>query len=441
MSAFEVNFDGLVGPTHHYGGLSPGNLASQTHRLRISFPKRAALEGLAKMKRLADLGIPQAVLPPHERPDLPYLRRQGFSGSDADILRQALRERPDLFSIAASASAMWAANAATVCPSADTADERVQLTPANLIATPHRALEPPFTTRLLRTFFADERHFVVHDPLPDDPAFADEGAANHLRIAPRHEEPGLEIFVYGRDENGPLPRRYPARQALAASRGVARQSLLNPERTWFVQQNPEAINAGVFHNDVIALANQEVLLCHTRAFVDQAEFLQTIRKHFAALILCEITDDELTLDEAVATYLFNSQVVTLPSGGMTLFCPVECRENPRARAVVDRIVAEVPPIESAEFVDVRQSMQNGGGPACLRLRVVLNETELAALPPGVILTHDLANRLTDWIERHYRDELTLNDLGDPQFADEVRNALQELSQILQLGPIYPFQQA
>src|SRR3954469_13600147 len=131
MNAYEVNFDGLVGPTHNYAGLSYGNVASMKHKLSVSNPRQAALEGLEKMKFLASLGVKQAVLPPHERPHLQTLRRLGFSGSDADVLRTAQQRDPTLLAMVSSASTMWTANAATISPSADSEDHRAHFTPAN----------------------------------------------------------------------------------------------------------------------------------------------------------------------------------------------------------------------------------------------------------------------------------------------------------------------
>src|SRR3954454_7944681 len=164
--AVEVNFDGLVGPTHNYAGLSQGNLASQRSKHRVSNPRAAALEGLAKMKLLASLGVRQAVLPPHERPDVGALRLLGFGGSDADVLWKARQQDPALLAGCCSASAMWAANAATVSPSADTTDGRVHFTPANLVSQVHRSLEAPTTSTILRAIFPDPDHFAHHPPLP-----------------------------------------------------------------------------------------------------------------------------------------------------------------------------------------------------------------------------------------------------------------------------------
>src|ERR1044072_3846641 len=112
----QVNFDGIVGPTHNYAGLSYGNVASMTNKSSVSHPRQAALEGLAKMKFLHDLGLKQAVLPPPERPHRPTLRARGYEGDDAATLAKVAKEDPQLLAKVSSASAMWAANAATVSP-------------------------------------------------------------------------------------------------------------------------------------------------------------------------------------------------------------------------------------------------------------------------------------------------------------------------------------
>ena len=449
MNTLECNFDGLVGQTHHYGGLAAGNLASQLHRLQTSYPRTAALQGLAKMRMLADLGIPQAVFPPHERPHFQFLREQGFDGSEREIIEKAARERPDLLSIAYSAAAMWTANAATVSPSADTFDSRVHLTPANLISSPHRKLETEFTHRILTWNFGKTAYFAVHDPLPDAPLYSDEGAANHTRLCVSQSEPGFEIFTYGAnpdDATAPRPKRFAARQTLNASKSISRQhQIFSSEiggQALFVQQNPEAIDAGVFHNDVIAVGNENVLLCHEQAFVNQQSVLTRLRETFpGGLHIIEVAASELSLADAVATYLFNSQLVTLPGEEheMLLVCPSECETHPHVRPVIDRILAEPNPIHGVHFVDLRQSMQNGGGPACLRLRVVLTEQQRSHVQGNIWLTDDLHSQLQAWISKHYREELTLADLADWQLVEEVRDALDDLTTILQMPVRYPFQ--
>lgn len=439
VGAIEVNFDALAGPTHHYAGLSYGNLASLTHAGRTSNPKAAARQGLAKMKFLADLSAAQAVLPPQERPDMALLRRLGFSGNDPEVLRRAHREAPLLLAAACSASSMWAANAATVSPSPDTADGRLHLTPANLLTHLHRSIEPPTTTALLRAIFADDSQFVVHDPLPAAPLLGDEGAANHTRLCRRHGEAGLELFVFG-GEGGAFPRR----QSRHASAAVARLHDLDPDRTLFLEQHPAAIDQGVFHNDVIAVGNENVWFYHEKAFANGAAVVDQARFAFAKagcgeLRLIPVTEAQLSVPEAVASYLFNSQLLTMPDGSMSLVCPLECRDHPQARAVLAQVLSDPTPVNAVHYVDIRQSMRNGGGPACLRLRVVLTDPQLSAMLQGVRFTDLLYRRLTNWVERHYRESLHPDDLADPHLLRESRAALDELTGILQLGSIYHFQ--
>ena len=440
----ELNLDGLVGPTHHYGGLGLGNLASQKHRHQVSNPQAAALEGLAKMRLLVSLGIPQAVLPPQQRPLLPALRQLGFTGNDATVLATAAKDAPALLSAATSTSSMWAANAATVSPGADTTDGRLHLTPANLISQWHRSLETPFTTQLLARIFADSEHFCRHPPLPAAVAFADEGAANQMRLAPTHGGTGIELFVYGRDPEARSAGRNPARQSRAASAAVARLHGLTADRVVLLQQSPQAIDAGVFHNDVIAVANENVLLVHQQAFADGSEALDTIRSCYetncgAGLIIIEVTEEEIPLNVAVETYLFNSQLVSLPAGGMALICPTECRNYRLVSDWLDKLVAGDNPVHAVHLISVRQSMQNGGGPACLRLRTALTQPQLSALHEPALLSPDRLDRLEVWVKRHYRDRLTMADLPDPSLLQESVEALDELSGILKLPSLYAFQ--
>ena len=433
----EFNFDGVPGPTHNYSGLAQGNLASERNASQVANPREAALQGLAKMRALAQRGLPQAVLPPHERPAMWALRALGFDGSDADVLARAAREAPVLLSACTSAAAMWVANAATVSPSPDTADGRVHFTPANLASHFHRALEAPTTTAILRAIFSDASRFVVHDALPATPQTGDEGAANHTRLAR-----GVELFVHGRRGYGPgpLPARFPARQTLEASLAVARLHGLDPQRTVFAQQSPSAIDAGVFHNDVIAVGHDNVMFCHQRAWLDQnavlAELAQGVGPAFTPVIVGE---SDVPLDDAVATYLFNSQLVTRPEGGMLLVAPAECRDNPRVAAYLEKLLATGGPIKEVATFDLRQSMRNGGGPACLRLRVELTPEERSAIGANVFLDDALSDALEAWIRKHYRDRLAPADLADPALLDESRRALDEITQMLRIGKVYRFQ--
>ena len=463
MAHREYNFDGLVGPTHNYAGLGTGNLASMASKHHVSSPKSAALEGLAKMKLLAEMGVPQAVLPPQRRPHVGYLRlRYGSNPSApetaaprapidwiadrpavvevAALLRKAAKNgdegRRDL-AIASSASSMWSANAATVSPSPDTADARLHLTPANLVSQPHRALEAAERYRVLRYIFASTERFTVHEPLGEH--LPDEGAANHTRLCSAHSAPGMEIFNYGRSSYDDMEgRRFRPRQLEDASVALAQIHGAGPGVQFLlVKQNPAAIDGGVFHNDVISVGNGNMLLVHELAWDPQWQWSEVFCNLFPTVIghpfyCVQITKTGLPLADAVRSYLFNSQLVTLPDGSMALVYPAECDEVPTAKAAVARILREDNPVEQAVRVDVRQSMKNGGGPACLRLRVVLSDEERAVVRGNVFWTPSLHETLVDWVNRHYRDALAPQDLADVRLYEESMAALDELGEILQL---------
>lgn len=436
----EVQFDGLVGPTHNYGGLSPGNVASQIHGGQLSNPRGAAREGLAKMRLVRGLGIPQAVLPPHDRPSLSTLHKLGFVGSDEQVIASAAAGDGFHLRICSSASAMWTANAATVAPSADADDGRVHLTPANLQQMFHRAIEPDTTTRILRAIFADVRRFAVHDPLPGGGQLADEGAANHTRLSTSRG--AAHLFAWGRCAWGAFagPRRYPARQTREASQALARLHRIRPERCFFPQQHPEGIDAGAFHTDVMAVGTGRFLMMHELAFVDDARLEADLRAQLGEeLTVVRASSRELPVESAVAAYPFNSQVLEGRDGSMTILAPEDAREDETARAFLERVVALGGPVRAVQYIDVRQSMQNGGGPACLRLRVPLTDEELSALSGRAVVDDALLDALGAWVDRHYRDRLSPQDLGDPKLAREGMTALDELTQLLGIGAVYDFQ--
>ena len=434
----ELQVDGLVGMTHNYAGLSVGNVASISHGGAVSHPRAAAIQGIDKMSFLTLLGVHQAVMPPHCRPDVDTLRSLGFSGTDRDVIEQAHNRDPLLLSQVCSASAMWTANAATVTASADAADGTVHLTPANLVSKFHRALEPSQTSRTLRAMFPDPKRFTHHRPLPGADQFADEGAANHTRMYSDHAS--ANIFVYGREARNAsarAPRVFPARQTLEASQAIARtHGVRDPI---FVQQTPEVIDAGVFHNDVISVGTASVLLYHERAFLDSERFLDELQSRFdRPLTLLRVTDSMLSVQDAVQTYLFNSQLLETREG-LVLIAPKEASDHAAANDVLKYWVDGPSPIENVFIRDLRESMQNGGGPACLRLRVPLTEDELESVHPGVLLTPTLEDHLRAWVERWYPEELHVSDLADPLLAVQVQDGLSELTDLLGLGPIYGFQ--
>ncbi|SEA42584.1 N-succinylarginine dihydrolase [Alkalimonas amylolytica] len=445
MKYFEANFDGLVGPTHNYAGLSVGNVASLNNARNTSSPRQAAKQGLQKMKALRDLGMVQGVLAPQERPDVYTLRRLGFTGSDHDIISKAAKQAPAVLRAVCSASSMWTANAATISPSADTADGKIHFTPANLTNKFHRSLEPDTTGRILQAMFADPNHFAHHRHLPDNDHFGDEGAANHTRLCSEYGARGVELFVFGRyafDASKPAPKRFPARHTLEACEAVARLHGLSDEHVVYMQQNPDVIDQGVFHNDVIAVGNQNVLFYHQEAFVDTEQKLAELQRKFgnaSELHLIEVKSSEVAVDDAIKTYLFNTQVITLPNGEMAIIAPTECRENDRVAGYLEQLTGRGTPIRHVHYYDVKQSMRNGGGPACLRLRVAMSEQERQAVNPNVLLTDELFTTLNQWVDKHYRDEISEADLADPQLLQESRAALDELTQILHLGSVYPFQ--
>ncbi|MDA0280107.1 MAG: N-succinylarginine dihydrolase [Proteobacteria bacterium] len=445
MKTFEVNFDGLVGPTHNHAGLSFGNRASSNHGGQTSSPKQAALQGLEKMISLSRQGLKQAVLPPHDRPHVPSLRKLGFTGkTDVDIIAHAAKQAPNILASVSSSSAMWVANAATVSPFPDTLDGRTHFTPANLNSMFHRSIEVDTTSVILKSIFRGDE-YQHHSALPAGQTYSDEGAANHSRLCSSYGEPGIELFVYGvcQTDTKSGPKKFPARQTRQASEAIARSHGLRAEKTVFAKQHPEAIDAGVFHNDVIAVANQNLLFCHQLAFAEP----QLLRRELDSasgddeITYIEVPADRVSLEDAVASYLFNSQLLSLPDqSSCNLIVPIECAENNAVKGYLDDLENDHAAISAVQYLDLRESMNNGGGPACLRLRVVMTQKQIEETKARVFLDEALYKDLKQWIERHYRESLHISDLLDPSLLLESRTALDELSQLLHLGAIYEFQQ-
>ena len=408
----EINFDGIVGPSHNYAGLSPGNLAATKNAGAVSHPRAAALQGIAKMRANLALGLTQGVLIPHPRPDRRWLETLATDYASAP---------PHLQAQALSASAMWAANAATVGPAPDTGDGKCHLTVANLATMAHRSHEWPATLAQLQLAFADPA-FAVHAPVPAP--FGDEGAANHMRLAPAHRDPGVEIFVYGEASGG-----FPARQRREASEAIARAHALDPARTLFVRLSDAAIAAGAFHNDVVAVANGRVLFAHEEAFADRAGLIADLARIAPFAELVEVPRAEVSLADAIKSYLFNSQLVTLPTGETALIAPTEARDTPNVAAWVDRHIAGNGPIRRVEYVDVRESMANGGGPACLRLRVVCDP---ATVDPRFLVDDAKLDRIATVVEAHWPQTIAQDEIGDPALITRIEAARIELLKTLDL---------
>lgn len=408
----EINFDGIVGPSHNYAGLSPGNLAATRNAGNIAHPRAAALQGIAKMRANIALGLAQGILLPHPRPDHRWL---------AELAIDYAHAAPHLQARALSASSMWAANAATVSPGADTRDGRCHLTVANLMTMPHRSHEWPATLAQLRIAFADPA-FAVHGPIPAP--FGDEGAANHMRLCPEHGAPGIEIFVFG-EGGGP----FPARQHREASEAIARAHGLDPVRALFVEQSPAAIAAGAFHNDVVAVANERTPFAHEQAFADKTAFYTRLRELMPEVEIVEVPADRVSLGDSIQSYLFNAQLVSTPSGRQTLIVPGETRENPRVWAWLSEHIAGNGPIRAVEVVDVRESMANGGGPACLRLRVVADP---ATVDPRFIVDDAALDRLAGVIEAHWPEAIAVEAIGDTMLIRQIEHARLALLETLDL---------
>jgi succinylarginine dihydrolase len=415
MSLVEINFDGIVGPSHNYAGLSLGNIASASHKGDASFPRAAALQGIAKMRGNMERGLAQGFLLPLPRPNDGLLRDLGADdGLDGPLLAAAW-----------SASSMWTANAATVSPAPDTGDGLCHLTPANLVTMLHRGQEWRDTKRQLDLAFADPRHFRVHDAVPA--SFGDEGAANHMRFCEGHGSPGVEAFVWGRQGG-----KFPARQHEQASRAVARLHRLDPDACVFIEQNPEAIAAGAFHNDVVAVANERVLFTHARAFADQQGAYAAIRAAFPALEVVEVPEDAVSLEEAIRTYLFNAQLLTLPSGEMALVVPSECQDSPSVWSWCEKMLASNGPIRKVIPVDVRQSMANGGGPACLRLRVVADP---ATVDARFLLDEAKATRIEAVVAEMWPERIEPSEIGSEALAERVMDAREALLGVVALDDL------
>jgi succinylarginine dihydrolase len=414
----EINFDGIVGPSHNYAALSPGNLASAAHLGQVSHPRGAALQGIAKMRANLALGLPQGVLLPHDRPNRAWLERLATTLEDAE---------PRLLARAMSASAMWAANAATVSPAPDTADGRCHLTVANLQTMPHRSHEWPQTLAQLRLAFADAGAFAVHGPVPSP--FGDEGAANHMRLCAGHDAAGIEIFVHGGEPSGP----FPARQHLIASKAVARRHRLDPARTLFAAQSPQAIAAGAFHNDVVAVANETVLLAHEQAFADPATLYTDLRRLLPQVEIIEVPAATVSLADAVASYLFNGQLVTLPEGGMALVVPEEAQAVASVRSWLGGVAAGNGPIRRIISANLAESMANGGGPACLRLRVVADPQTVDARFLASDARLDLIERI---VGQAWPEVIDSGNLGHPALWRDITAARRTLLQALDLTELY-----
>lgn len=429
IQAYEVNFDSLIGMTHL--------------PLETSNPRLAAMQGLNKAKLLASLGIKQAFFPPQERPHLPTLNRIGFEGTTRDILSSAKKTWPWILPLVSYSPK--AANAATISPSIDSADSHLHFTPANLASHFHRSMEAETMGRILRAIFPNPIYFAPHKPLPSEELFFDLGAANHTRFCKSYGSPGVQLFTYGKvsydpERDFPKPKKQPACQTKEASETCARLHRLYPGHSLFACQNPSSIDEGVFQNDLVAMGNQNLLLIHEKALWKQNEILELLKQTVSnicntELIVIEVKEAEIPLKIALSTYFFNSQLITLNDGTMNLIAQEQCKESDPIQQFLKNLFTDNSnPITGVHYVDLSEE-----GPASLRLRIVLNETELAETNPAVFFSEKLYQELSSHIQRYYPERLTLSDLSNPDLYQRSCESLDAISKILNLGAIYSFQ--
>lgn len=334
---------------------------------------------------------------------------------------------------------MWVANAATIAPSADTLDGKVHLTVANLNNKFHRSLEAPVTESLLKAIFNDEEKFSVHSALPQVALLGDEGRQTTIvsavitvnRVCNFLSTGEKKAMIPGLPLSGATDSR--------SQRGGGKAESGESPTGDFRPAKPGRYRPGRFHNDVIAVSNRRVLFCHQQAFARQSQLLANLRARVNGFMAIEVPATQVSVSDTVSTYLFNSQLLSRDDGSMMLVLPQECREHAGVWGYLNELLAADNPISELKVFDLRESMANGGGPACLRLRVVLTEEERRAVNPAVMMNDTLFNALNDWVDRYYRDRLTAADLADPQLLREGREALDVLSQLLNLGSVYPFQ--
>jgi succinylarginine dihydrolase len=452
----EINLDGLIGPTHHFGGLGVENKASEQSQFQSSNPRGAALEGLNKMELVAGLGVPQFYLPPPSRPAWDWLATLGFRGTPRDILKRCYEEAPRLLSAAFSSSFMWTANAATFAASCDSDSGDAVFKVANLSANLHRSIEATEREAQLRLMFRNVPRVRIEEPLFGSSPLRDEGAANVMRLCARDGSQGVYVFVYGEDESAKqsIVRRRKPRQTRLACELVARSLGLQTSDIVMACQTVEAIDAGVFHNDVIATSHESLLLYHESAFQESERVIQAIQERYAQrtgqelkpreirnptrergeLISFCVRNSELTLTEAVDSYLFNSQIVTDREGQWRMIAPDQCRRSSSVQNVLRRLQATVPQLAGIEYVSLDQSMANGGGPACLRLRASLTADQLHSMETAMRIDAESIDRLAGLIKSRYPEKLNLGDLAEYDFARECEEIARQIGHLWGANP-------
>ena len=441
----EVNIDGMIGPSHHFGGLGVENKASELNRSQASSPRSAALQGLAKMELLASYGIPQFYLPPPVRPAWKWLESLGYCGDKACVLRDCYQEQPTLLSAAYSSAFMWTANAASVSCGSDTRSKRAKIKLANLNANLHRSIEESERLPQLERMFEAVEHVDVLRGLSSSRPLSDEGAANVMRFFSRVGAGGVYAFVYGNEaaesresednsKKADGKRRRQPRQTRMASAMVARSLDLEPGDCFLIQQTSDAIDAGVFHNDVIATSHENLLFYHELAFHNSEEAVAGIKKRFLEktgekLEACLVESSDLRLDDAVDTYLFNSQICTDIDGGWRMFVPENCNQSESVQRTLERLQAQYPRLVSIDYCPLAESMRNGGGPACLRLRISLTPSQIDQIPASMRISLSTLSQLRKLVETEYPEKVEPSDFVNPDFAEQCERISLQIARL------------
>lgn len=408
----EVNIDSLIGPTHHYGGLAYGNEASMNSKNLMSNPKKAALQGLDKMALLEKLGVHQLIIPPQIRPDVMSLR---------DLFIDGICKDQSLLSSIYSSSYMWMANAGHFTPGCDSLDKQAHFTVSNFASQCHRQFEIKGHQDILTSLFNDQ--VLMHPPISS--GFSDEGAANDIRLCSFDFKEAISLFVYGRNADDEITTFYPCRQTKEAYDVLCLTHRLQLDRVVFAKQHKEAINQGVFHNDVISVGHKNVFLCHEFAFENQDHVLEEVRGKFKkyvkeALYLHVIPNSIITLKECVKSYLFNSQLVD-SNEGLVMIAPKQCEENSNIKIYIDTVLLKETPIKKCFYVDLQESMRNGGGPACLRLKVVLSNDEYKVILSKYQVTPKRLTEIKDIVSDLYPENVTVESFEDSVFLQNIND--------------------
>ena len=111
---------------------------------------------------------------------------------------------------------------------------------------------------------------------------------------------------------------------------------------------------------------------------------------------------------------------------------VETEHNAPARAFLDRLLAGNGPVHRVVPVDVRQSMANGGGPACLRLRVVADP---ATIDPRFLLDEAKAEIIERAIAGAWPEQIDTADIGKETLARAVVDARRVLLEAINLNAL------